>query len=52
MIIKYFSWVKDIVGKSEEIEIISSDFPTMSLTHEKYLIIIFIIFPINGTTLF
>ncbi len=28
MIIKYFSWVKDIVGKSEEIISISSDIDT------------------------
>ena len=28
MIIKYFSWVKDIIGKSEEIISISSDIDT------------------------
>ena len=75
MIIKYFSWVKDIIGKSEEIisiskdidtpeklidylikksisfsgvsisgeiKIFSSDLPTISFTHEKYLMTIFI----------
>ena len=36
MIIKYFSWVKDIVGKSEEIISISPDIDTpetVSYTH-------------------